>query len=54
MANFLFDLGFLGPLMYGYATISYNQTLDHLKFLSALTAVTTAVLMVKIVLSKRR
>ena len=25
MANFLYDLGFPGPLMYGYATVSYNQ-----------------------------
>ena len=32
MANFLYDLGFLGPWMYGYATVSYNQILDHLKF----------------------
>ena len=40
--------------MYGYATVSYNQILDHLKFLPALTAVTTAVLKVKIVLDERR
>ena len=32
MANFLYDLGFLGRCMYGYATVSYNQILDHLKF----------------------
>ena len=25
MANFLYDLGFLGPWMYGYAIVSYNQ-----------------------------
>ena len=54
MANFLYDLGFLGPWMYGYATVSYYQILDHLKFWPALTAVTTAVLKVKIVLNKRR
>ena len=40
--------------MYGYATVSYNQMLDYFKFLPALTAVTTAVLKVKIVLDKRR
>ena len=34
--------------MYGYATVSYNQTLDHLKFWPAITVVTTAVLKVKI------
>ena len=33
--------------MYGYATVSYNQILDHLKFWPAHTAVTTAVLKVK-------
>ena len=44
MANFLYDLGFLGPWMYGYATNSYNQILDHLKILSTHSAVTTAVL----------
>ena len=27
MATFLYDLGFLGPLMYSYATVSYNQIL---------------------------
>ena len=50
MANFLYDLDFLGPWMYGYATVSYNQILDHLKFWPAFTAITTAVLKVKIVL----
>ena len=54
MAKFRYDLGFLGPLMYGYATVSYNQTLDHLKFRTALVAVLKAVLKVKIVLGKRR
>ena len=48
MANFLHDLGFLGPWMYGYATVSYNQILDHLKFWPAQSAVTTAVLKVKL------
>ena len=33
--------------MYGYATVSYNQTLDHLKVLTARAAVTKAVLKVK-------
>ena len=47
MANFLYDLGFLGPLMYGYATVSYNQIFDQLKFWPAKTAITTAVLTVK-------
>ena len=28
MVKFLYDLGFLGPKMYGYATVSYNQMLD--------------------------
>ena len=32
MANFLYDLGFLGPLMYGYATVSYNQILTNWSF----------------------
>ena len=27
MVNFLYDLGFLGPWMYGYATVSYNRIL---------------------------
>ena len=40
--------------MYGYATVSYNQLLDHLKFWPAHSAVTTAVLKVKIVLGKLR
>ena len=44
MANLLYDLGFLSPLMYGYATVSYN---DHMKFWSAQTAITTVVLKVK-------
>ena len=48
MANFLDDLGFLGPWMYGYATVSYNQILDHLKFLPAHSVVTTAILKVNI------
>ena len=30
--------------MYGYAAVSYNQILDHLKFWPTHTAVTTAVL----------
>ena len=54
MANPPCDLGFLGPSMHGYATVSYNQTLDHLKFRLAHTVVTAAVLRVKIVLGKRR
>ena len=32
MVKFLYDLGFLGPWMYGYATVSYIQILNHLKF----------------------
>ena len=47
MANFLRDLGFLGPRMYGYATVSFIQIRDHLKFWPAHPAVTTAVLKVK-------
>ena len=54
MANFLYDLSFLGPWKYGYATVNYNQILVHFKFWPALTAVTTAVLKVKFVLGKRR
>ena len=46
--------GFLGPLMYGYSTVSYNQTMDHLKFWPTITAVKTAELKVIIVLGKRR
>ena len=37
MANFLYDMGFLGPWIYRYATVSYNQILDHLKFWPVLT-----------------
>ena len=40
--------------MYGYASVSYNQNLNHLKFWPTLTAVATAVLKVKIVLDKRK
>ena len=44
--------------MYGYVTVSYNQILDHLKFwptnTAVTTAVTTAVLKLKIVLDKRK
>ena len=47
MANFLYHLGFLGPWMYGYATVSYYQIMDHLKFGPAHTAITTDVLKVK-------
>ena len=54
MANFLYDLSFLGPWIYGYATVNYNQILDLLKFWLALTAVTTAVLKVKFILGKQR
>ena len=46
MANFLYDLGFLGPWMYGNATVSYYQIWDHFKFWPAHTVVTTAVLKV--------
>ena len=52
MANF--DLGFLSLWMYGYAAVSYNQILNHLKFWLTLTAVATAVLKVQNVLDKRR
>ena len=38
--------------MYGYATVSYNQILDHLKLGQAHNAVTTAVLKVKKILLK--
>ena len=48
MANFLYDMGFLGPWMDGYATGSYNQILDHLKFWQAHSAETTAVLKVEV------
>ena len=47
MANFLYDLGFLALWMYGYATVSYNQILNHLKLRPSLNAVATAVLKVK-------
>ena len=47
MANFLYEMGFLGPWMYGYATVSYNQILDHVKFWPAHTVVTTDVLKLK-------
>ena len=47
MANFLHDLGFLGPWIYGYTSFSYNQILDNLKFWPAHSAITTAVLKVK-------
>ena len=48
MANFRYDLGFQDPLLYDYATVSYNLTLDHLKFWTALAAVTKAVLKLKL------
>ena len=54
MANFLYDLGFLDPWFYGYATVSYKQILDPLKFWPAHFAVTTAVLKVKLFLGKPR
>ena len=40
--------------MYGYAAVSYNQILDHLKFWPAHTAVTTVVLKVKKILGNLR
>ena len=40
--------------MYGYATVSYNQILDHLKFSPAHTALTLAVLKVKKILGNLR
>ena len=54
MTSFPYHLGLLCPLMYGYATVSYNQTLDHLKFRLTLTVITTAILKVKFALGKRR
>ena len=54
MANFLYNLSFLGPWIYGYATVSYDQILDLLKFWPVHTAVRTAVLKVKIFLGKPR
>ena len=47
MANFLYELGFLGPRMYGYATVSYSQMFDPLKFWPAHTVETTDVLELK-------
>ena len=52
MLNFLYDLGFLGAWMYGYATVSYNHILDHFKFWPAHSVVSTAVLKVKLFLGK--
>ena len=52
MANFQYDLGCLGPFMYGYATVTYNLNLGHLKLLTALAAVTKPVFKVKLVLGK--
>ena len=40
--------------MYGYATVSYNQILDHLKFGPAHTSVKTAALKVKKILGNLR
>ena len=40
--------------MYGYATASYNQILDHLKFWPAHTAVKTAALKLKMILGNLR
>ena len=54
MATFLYDLGFLGPWMYGYATVSYTQILDHLKFWPAHSDLTTTVLKVKLFLGNLR
>ena len=47
MANFLFDLGFLGAYLYGYATVSYNQIFDSLKFSPTHSDIAIAVLKVK-------
>ena len=47
MANFLYDLGYLDHWMHGYAIVSYNQILDHMKCWPAHSAVATAVLKVK-------
>ena len=38
MANFRYDLSFLGPWIYGYATVSYNKMLDYMQFWPAFTA----------------
>ena len=46
LANFLYDLGFRGPWMYGYTTVSYFQILDHLKFWPTYSAIITAILKV--------
>ena len=54
MANFLYETGFLGPWMYGYATVSYNQILNHVKFWPTHTVVTTDVFKLKHFLRKRR
>ena len=54
MANFLYDLGFLDLWMYDYATVSFNQILNHLKLWPTLTVIATTVFKVKIVLDKRR
>ena len=40
--------------MYGYATASFNQILDHLKFWSAHTAVKTAAVKLKMILDNLR
>ena len=47
-------LGFLGPWLYGFATVSYNQIWDHMKFWQAHPAISTAVLQVKNILAKPR
>ena len=52
IANLLYDLGFQGPWMYGYATVSYKRILDHLTFWPAHTVVTTAVYKEKFVWGK--
>ena len=44
MANFLYDLGLLGPRIYGYVTVSYKQIMDHLKIWQDHTVVTLAAL----------
>ena len=54
MVKFLYDPGFLGPEMHDYATASYNQILDHLKFWRAHTVVKTAVLKLKKILGDLR
>ena len=48
MANFLYDLGFLGTSLYGYATASSKNILDNLEFWQTHNVITKTLLKVNV------